>query len=334
VEVTVPQLIIADANMVRRKLTPERCLAAVRQAMIAHDTKKVAMPPRLIAPLIDKSGFLGLMPGSAIEPPIYGAKVVSLHPANPSNGLPTIQGVIVLFDHASGSPIAIVDGAEVTTLRTAAASALATDLLANPTARSHGILGTGVQAASHAHAILSVRPDIEVIRIWGRNTDHTRSIVTELKQQFESVEVIATTAPEAAGCDIVSVVTGATAPILEGNWLNEGAHVNLVGAHNAAHREADTAAIMRADVYVDSAENALLQAGDLLIPINEGTWSADQIVGEIGALARGRLTGRQTPQQITLYKSLGIVPQDLFAAWAVLQAMIEDHDESTSAMFE
>jgi ornithine cyclodeaminase/alanine dehydrogenase-like protein (mu-crystallin family) len=306
---------IIDAAQVRAQLSMRECIAAMADAMAAVTTGTLVAPARIIMPLVDGSGYFALMPGSASEPRVYGAKVVSLHPDNPSRGLPAVQGFVVLFDHDTGTPVVLVDGAEITALRTAAASALATRTLALPTARTLGIFGCGVQAASHLEAIRSVR-DIEEVLVWGRSRDKAQAFV-ERHDTDRDFALRVASARDAAACDIVCVVTGAHEPVIEGAWLCPGSHVNLVGAHSAATREADTALIARASVFVDSLESAFKEAGDILLPIQEGAIDRAHVRGEIGAVLLGQIAGRRSADEITVYKSLGLVAQDLVAAHAV-----------------
>lgn len=306
-------MLIINAAEVRHLLPMEECIDAVETAMIAASSGEVVMPPRLFSPLFDNSGFLGLMPGSASHPAVYGAKLVSLHPANPAKGLPAIQGFVVLFDHATGTPVALIEGAEVTAMRTAAASGLATKLLSRPEARSHGIMGAGVQAITHIDAVNAVRP-IDKIVIWGRSLEKAEALAAaETKRTGRAVRASADPR-DIAACDIISCVTGSATPILKGEWLAPGAHVNLVGSHTPNAREADSMLMKSAAIYVDLMAAALKEAGDILIPIGEGLFTQDHIIGEIGMLAMKKIPGRTTSDQITVYKSLGIVAQDLYAA--------------------
>ncbi len=308
-----------NSEAVRRHLTFERCISAVRDAMVAVSNKTIDMPSRLVSPLVDQSGFLALMPGSASDPQVYGVKVLSLHPANPAAGLPTIQGFVILFDHKSGTPVAIIDGAEVTAIRTAAASGLATELLARKDAKTHAVIGTGVQARSHIEAILAARPEIEATMIWGRDPAKADAVAREISGKTgHNVRAVARV-EEAAGADIISMVTGATEPVLEGKWLRPGTHVNLVGPHKATEREADSETLLRSRVFVDSFDSAMREAGDILIPINEGVYSADRIIGEIGNVVQSKIQGRLSEADITLYKSLGLVAQDIYAAFELLK---------------
>lgn len=306
---------LIDAARVRELMTMADCIDAMAEAMAAASSGRIATPPRIIMPLIDKTGYFGVMPGSSAEPRVYGAKIVSLHPGNPARGLPAIQGFVALFDHDTGRPVALVDGAEITGMRTAAASGLATRLLARPDASTAGIFGTGVQAATHLEAMLAVRP-IRSVLVWGRTRSKVEAFARAQAERHE-VPVRAAAAEEAAACDVVCTVTGAPEPVVRGAWVADGAHVNLVGAHSPTTREADTALVARARVYVDSMESTLNEGGDLLIPMREGAIGRDHIVGEIGQLVLGRIEGRRSPREVTLYNSLGVVGQDLVAAHLV-----------------
>ncbi|MDJ0653122.1 MAG: ornithine cyclodeaminase family protein [Xanthomonadales bacterium] len=321
---------IINASQVRELLPMDECIDAMDQAMRAVSAGEVSIPPRIIMPLHGTAGFLGAMPGSAGSPRIDGAKLISQHAGNPARGLPAIQGFVALFDPDNGTPRALVDGAEITGIRTAAASGLATRLLARSDARSHGILGTGVQAVTHIDAIAASR-DIEETLIWGRDFSKARSLA---HQQAERTgrKYRAVDSPElAAGCDIVTTVTAAAEPILMGAWIHQGTHVNLVGAHSPDSREADSELMATAFVYCDLTESLFNESGDVLIPLNEGRMDRSQIRGEIGSLAAGDIPGRQNPDEITVYKSLGITAQDLFAAQLVLEkALARDVGEEVT----
>jgi len=297
----------------------QQCIEIMESAMLAVSSGSVSIPPRTFVPLTDPDNHLGLMPGSASELPAYGAKVISLHPGNSARELPVIQGFVALFDSETGTPVAIIDGATVTAVRTAAASGLATRVLARENASSHGVLGTGVQAATHIEAIACVR-DIGTVRVWGRDSEKARSFADKQSRR-SGLEVVAVeSAAEAASCDIVSAVTSAPEPVLEGARIAPGAHVSLVGAHTPTTRESDSETIARSSIYVDLLASARAEAGDILIPVAEGRIRWRDVVGEIGQVLAGEIAGRVNDKQITLYKSLGIVAQDLFVANYLFEA--------------
>lgn len=306
-------LTIINAAQVRELLPMDECIDVMVPAMIAASSGTVSIPPRMITPLIDNSGFFALMPGSSADLATYGAKVVSLHPQNPAKGLPAIQGFVTLFDHHSGAPVAIIEGAEVTGIRTAAASGLATRLLAREDATTCAIFGTGVQAVTHIDAMSAVRPLTEVL-IWGRDLSKAEALASEQAERT-GLNIRATDDPQAAaGCDIICTVTGSAEPILKGEWVQPGSHVNLVGAHSLDKREADTDLIAKSAVYTDLMESLRNEGGDVMIPVQEGLIKETHVVGELGQLANGDIAGRQDRQQITVYNSLGVTAQDLYAA--------------------
>ncbi|MEP6158765.1 MAG: ornithine cyclodeaminase family protein [Halieaceae bacterium] len=310
--------------MVRRLLPMNECIEVMEPAMLAASAGTATIPPRQFSAIGDGPELFGMMPGTAPELGSYGAKVISLHPANPGAGLPAIQGFVALFDYHNGAPLALLEGAAITAIRTAAASGLATRELAPPDAASCGIFGTGVQAITHIDAMCAVRP-VSEIRVWAR--DHGKAVDFAAGQaERTGLDVCAVADPaEAAACALLCTVTGASEPILQSNWVQPGSHINLVGAHTLNSREADSALIARSAVYVDLLESAHNEAGDVMIPIHEGLVGPAHIIGEIGQLLAGTISGRREAGQITIYKSLGITAQDLYAADYVYQrALAED----------
>lgn len=313
---------IIDANQVRRLLPMTECIDLMAHAMEAASKGQIAVPKRLVTPLIDDSAQFLLMPGSMLEPRIYGAKLINVHPGNAAHGRPLHQGFVALFDHDTGSPVAIVEGAQITALRTAAASGLATRVLARRDAKTHGVFGAGLQAATHIHAVATVR-SIERVVIWARKLSSAEKLARDLESELEC-EIVASADPAVAGgCDVVTTVTAATEPVVRGAWLRPGAHLNVVGAHTPATREIDDETVANSAIYVDLMQSALSEAGDLLIPIEAGVLHPSAIVGEIGQVLAGEIRGRTHSTQITLYKSLGVVAQDLVAAAHVYQRALE-----------
>jgi len=312
---------ILDAAQIDQLLPLGECIDVMAEAMQAASRGAVAIPQRMAVPLIDGSAAMYLMPGSTLQPPVYGAKLISLHPRNAAQGRPVIQGFVVLFEHDTGVPVALVEGARLTLLRTAAASGLATRTLARADAGSHGIFGAGPQAAVHARAIAAVRKIARVV-IWARNHDKAQALAAELRAELDS-EVVASPDPAVAGaCDVVTTVTASSEPVLQGAWLRPGAHLNLVGAHSPTTRESDDEVARRSRIYVDLLQSALNEAGDLLLPMQAGIIERSAIVAELGQVLSGAAPGRSDDSQITLYKSLGIVAQDLAAAAYVYQQAV------------
>jgi ornithine cyclodeaminase/alanine dehydrogenase-like protein (mu-crystallin family) len=311
-------MIVLDGKQVREFLPMDRCIDAMAAAMQAASGGRFTTPPREMFPL-QGGGIFAVMPGMGRELGVYGAKIASVTPGNSARGLPAIHGIVVLFDYDAGVPISVMDGAEITAIRTAAASGLATRLLAREDARTLGMLGTGVQAVTHLDAMVSVRP-LQSVRVWGRDPASTQRFAQEQAARLR-MEVVAVDEPaEAASCDIVCAVTASPTPIVEGRWVRPGAHVNLVGAHSLRAREADTELIRKSSVYVDLLSSTKSEGGDVMIPIEEGAVTLDHVVGEIGQLLAGDIPGRQDDGAITVYNSVGFVAQDLYAAASVLEA--------------
>jgi ornithine cyclodeaminase len=224
-----------------------------------------------------------------------------------------------LFEAEHGQPVALLDAAEITALRTAAASGAATRLLARAEAADLAILGAGEQASSHLAAMFVVRP-LRRVRVWARDASKAQQFASvEAGKHGLPIEVAASVAQAVEGADIVCTVTKAREPILCGEWLRPGVHLNVVGSSIAASAEIDTPAVVRSRFFVDRRESTLNEAGEFLRALREGAITAQHIQGEIGEVANGSVAGRRSPHDITLYKSLGIAPQDLAAAHYILE---------------
>lgn len=307
------QLLLIDSEHVNALLPMAECIDVMADAMVAVSTGSIHVEPRLKEAFAGGEGAMLLMRAESAQLGVYAIKQISLLPRNAELGKPVIQGVISLFDLASGAPVAVIDGTEITALRTAATSGLATRELARADARSLGVFGTGVQAVSHIAAVRAVRP-IEEIRIWGRDPGKAGQLAGQFNQD-SGIKVQAVIDPAlAAACDILCTVTGSAEPLLKSEWVQPGAHINLVGAHSLDTREADTALVARSSVYVDLLASVWAEAGDIVIPIQEGAIVEDHILGEIGQLLAGEIRGRADAAEVTLYKSLGLAAQDLYAA--------------------
>ncbi len=309
-------LVVLEADQVRALLPMNSCIAAMEVAMQAASRDKAVSPQRQMLPLAG-GGVFAVMPGVDEKLGVYGAKIVGVRPGNAARGLPVIQGLVLLFDYQTGAPLAAMDGAAVTALRTAAASGLATRLLARQDAGTLGMFGTGVQAATHLDAMRAVR-HIREVRVVGIDPGSAQRFAEEQSERT-GIDVRAAQSPQdAARCDIVCTVTTSPTPILEGKWVRPGAHVNLVGAHSLGTREADTELILQSDVYVDLLASMTAEAGDIMIPVQEGAIGLGHVVGEIGQLLAGEVPGRRNEAVVTVYNSVGFAAQDLHAAAAAL----------------
>ena len=304
---------IIDAEAVRARLSYAACIPLVREAMIAFSAGQTRQLLRSVIPLADGHMF-GIMPGALAADGVFGAKLVSVWPENFAAGRPSHQGVVVLFDPATGAPTCVVDAGAITAIRTAAASAVATDALARSDATRLTILGYGEQAEGHLRAMVEVRP-IQEVRIWGRDPERAASFARRMSAEV-GLAVMAARSVEAAvdGADIVCTCTNAAEPILLGRWLEPGVHVNLVGSSIDGPAEVDAELVMMSRYIADSRAGALAQAAEFLRAKAEGCVDDDHIVGEIGEVLASRLAGRERRPQITVYKSLGHIVQDLAAA--------------------
>ncbi len=306
--------LVLDSETVLATLNMPACIDLMAATQAAISRGEIELPLRSMLQVADGAGYFGVMPGEIGSAEVFGAKLVTLFPANPDRGIPAVQGHILLFDRADGTPLALVEASSVTALRTAAASAAATRVLAREDAATLAVLGCGVLAETHLEAMLAVRP-VRDVRIWGRNFDKATAFAqSHADEDGAVVRAVADAAEAVAGADLVCTVTGSHTPILEGDWLSPGAHVNLVGAHNPATREADGKVLERGRVYTEITEFALAEAGDLLLAIEEGHFARTDIVGEIGQAIDGQIPGRSSESEITVYKSLGNTAQDLAAA--------------------
>jgi ornithine cyclodeaminase/alanine dehydrogenase-like protein (mu-crystallin family) len=299
------------------------CIAVMRDALAALARGKALVPLRMVMRMPDGSGFLGVMPGhlsaDGDQRGALGMKAVSVFPGNASRGIDTHQGAVLLFEADTGRLSALLDGATITAIRTAAVSGVATDLLARRDATELAILGAGVQARTHLEAIASIRP-LRKVRVWSRNLDHARSLVAEQEGRYNfGIEAVATAQAAVRGADIVTTVTASPEPVLQRAWLKEGAHVNAVGSSIPTTREIDSATMAAARLFVDRRESALNEAGDLLIPIREGTVKPDHIQAELGQVIIGEDPGRRSAAELTLFKSLGLAVEDVASAAFVAQ---------------
>lgn len=296
-----------DAAEVAARLDHRTCIGLMREAMIALSRGNTRQLLRGILRLDDAGNMLGVMPG-ALDGAGFGAKLVSVYPDAPLGR--THQGVIALFDPATGAPTAIVDAGEVTAIRTACASAAAADALALPGPTTHAILGTGEQAYQHALAIPLVREITQTV-VWGRSPEKARALADRI-----GARVAATPAEAVADAAIVSATTAASEPILFSNDVADGTHINLVGSSHAGPVEIDDALVVRARFVPDHRDGVLAQGAEFLRAKAAGLVGDDHVLREIGAVIAGDVAGRHGPADVTIYKSLGSVVQDLAcAAW-------------------
>jgi ornithine cyclodeaminase len=312
---------VIDRDEVARRLTYEVCIPLVRQAMIAFSKGETRQHLRSIIRLAHGHAF-GIMPGALGENAVFGAKLVSVYPENFAKGRQSHQGVVVLFDPDSGAPVCVVHAGEITAIRTAAASAVATDALARKDAERLAILGYGEQAATHARALTKVR-SIRAVRVWGRSLERSevfcRRMERELNIPFSAAADVEDLVSDA---DIICTVTAAKEPVLKGDWVRPGTHINIVGSSVAGPAEVDSNLVACARFVADSREGVLRQGAEFLKAKQAGVIDDAHIVAEIGQVLAGDIVGRRTDAEITAYKSLGHVVQDLASAWALYRDLL------------
>ncbi|WP_040950849.1 ornithine cyclodeaminase family protein [Gorillibacterium massiliense] len=320
-------MLVINQNEAEELLPMNACISIMEKVLADLSTGQAVQNLRQVLPL-HEAGLIGIMPGYLKGEETAGAKIISVFPDNHKRGLPSHQGIITLFDAATGAVKALVDGRKITAIRTAAVSAAATRLLARENATELAILGSGEQAASHLRAMLLARP-IRRVRVWSPTPEHARAFQQRMSPELEAAAVELAVAADVRtaveGADVICTVTAATEPVLRGEWLKGGAHINAVGACRAADRELDGAAVARSRLYVDRREAALSESGDYLLALAEGAIPESHIIGEIGELLAGHaaIAGRTSDSEITLFKSLGLAVEDLAAAQFIYQEAIQ-----------
>ncbi|MFN7110907.1 MAG: ornithine cyclodeaminase family protein [Brevundimonas sp.] len=312
-----PSLIVLDAAAVRAGLDADRLIPVIRDAMIALSDGRVRQNLRSFIGLGEGRTF-ALMPAAFTDQGLFGAKLVSVFADGA--GRKAHEGVVVLFDGHTGVPVCIADAGEITALRTAAASAVATQVLARPDARTLSILGLGRQAAEHITAIARVRA-LESVRVWGRDFRRAEAFAAEMSART-GLPVSAVPSPRVAAenADILCTVTAAVDPILDGAWVAPGAHVNVVGSSGPSAAEIDSDLVARSRFIVDHAEHVRVHGGEFLRARATGRIGEDHIAAEIGAVLSGAAAGRTRSDEITVYKSLGHAVQDIAAAGLLYSA--------------
>jgi alanine dehydrogenase len=318
----VKVLFVNEAG-VHELLPMATCVALMRGALSTLSRGDVVLPLRSKLGLPDGSGLLGLMPAYLGEPRSFGLKVVSVMPGNHGTPYDSHQGVVMLFGLAHGEPIAILDAAAITAIRTAAASAAATDALAGRDAGDLAMIGSGAQARTHLDAMRAVRT-LRRVRVWSRSAANAERFAREQAARTGlAIEVAATGEHAVRGADLICTTTSSKEPVVNGAWLSPGAHVNAAGACFASNRELDTEAVRRARFFTDCRESCLNEAGDFLIARAEGAITDAHLLGEVGEVFLGRKSGRTSPDDVTVFESLGVGVEDLAAGWEIHRRALE-----------
>lgn len=298
-------------------------IEVVGTAMIAVSAGKANLPLRSIMD-VGAPNRMGIMPGALLpghetRPPCFGIKLLSLFPGNPDAGYSSHEGAYVLFEATHGTAVAMMNAGLLTAIRTAAASAVATRALSRPDSSVLALVGAGEQAEHHLDAMVAVRP-IRRVRVAGRRPEKAETFVRHARERYPTLEI--ETAPDVRaavdGADIVCTVTSSAEPVLLGDWIGAGVHLNVVGASVPSSREIDGDMVAKSSLFVDYRPSTFAQAGEVIEAIEAGRITRDHVLAEIGEVLAGTHPGRTSDSEITLYRSLGIAAQDLASAWHCL----------------
>lgn len=307
-------MLVLSAATLEQVLETESLIRALESAFRDVSSGEAQMPVRLVMRLPEKEARLSAMPAYLPGSKALATKLITAFPTNVARGIPLILGVVVLNDPETGAPLALMDGATITGLRTAAASALSVRLLGRPNAAVLGLVGAGLQAKTHLKALAHVR-ELQEVRVCAQHLESAERFAADANT-WGKARVRAVGSPEEAirGADIVVTATTAAEPIVSGDWLAPGTHICAVGSHAPQRRELDSACVVASSqIVVDTRDGCMAEAGDLLIPIREGVIDPHQLV-ELGEIVLGLKPGRKSDGEVTLYKSVGMAAMDAAAA--------------------
>ena len=311
---------ILSRQDVRQALPMHQAIEAVKRAFAQLSTGQAKVPLRVALDVPRHNGVTLFMPGYLSADDQMAVKIVSVFNDNPSQGLPLIHALVIVVDATTGNPAAVMDGTYLTALRTGAASGAATDLLARPDAHTAAVFGAGAQGRTQLEAVCAVRP-IHQAWVYDVAPRQAAAYAEEMSQRLSlPVRVAEAPAQAVRQADVICTATTATSPVFAAADVRPGTHVNAVGAYTPHMQEVPPETVLRARVVIDQRESSLAEAGDLLIPIERGLMTEDHIYAELGEIAAGSKPGRASPDEITLFKSVGVAVQDVAAASAVLEA--------------
>ncbi len=306
-------------------LNMEDTIEILRQAFQDLALDKAVMPQRTPITAPDYGGLALFMPAYLKGMGAMGAKVVTVYKHNPAKyNIPTVLGTIILLDHKTGAPIALMDGGYLTAMRTGGVAGLATQILAREDAKVHALIGAGGMAPAQAWGVDCAR-EIEKLMLYSIDPPEKMEAFRDSLKEIISSEIIISDDPEQAvgEADIVTLITSSKEPIVRGSWFRPGTHINGIGSHAPTMREIDSETVSRAKVICDLVAACKAEAGDLIIPANQGEWSWDSVHGSLGDVITGRIPARENEREITLFKSVGLAIQDISAAFHVYQKALE-----------
>ena len=317
--------LLLDRATIQGLLDIKEAVDLIEQAFAELDNQTVDMPQRLAMTDAEHSGWTAFMPAHLKAMGALGAKAVTVFRNNPSkHQLPSTLATIVLLDQETGKALSIMDGGYITAMRTGAVSGVATRFMARADVTVAGVLGMGVQARTQLSGICTVRPIKRVVCFSVDPPQHKKAFAGEMAQQLGiEVKVVDSVQQVVEQADVLALATTSAGPIVNGDWLKPGAHINSIGSHTPSARELDTRSIVRSKVVCDLTEACMAEAGDLLIPIQEGAFAWDRVYAELGQVVTGRKNGREDDREITLFKSVGLSIQDIATAHFVYKKALE-----------
>ena len=303
----------------------EECITVMENIFIQLEEDQAFNPLRSAMLIPGENGLLSMMPGYVNKQDIMGIKSVSVYPENANIGLESHQGSVTLFNALNGTPLAIMEAGQITAIRTAAVSGLATRILAKKNSKILAILGSGIQARTHIEAMTTIL-NLEEIRVWSKNKKNAKKLVEEQRKKYAIPFRPFDTVNEAIyNADIICTTTAAVEPILQGNYLMQGVHINAVGSSVRNTRELDGFAIKLSKLYVDKIESTINESGDFLMAKQEGTIDDNHIIGTLGEILTKQKKGRNNINDITLFKSLGLAVEDIATAFFIYDKYVKSN---------
>ena len=323
-----PQLPFLNSDEVSRLLPMCDAIESMREAFTQLVLDEVTLPTRMQLVATSENGTALIMPCYSVKLKVFSLKMATVFLDNPRKSLPLVQSIVSLTCGVTGTPLATMDGASLTAIRTGAASGLATDMLASSEAKTVAIIGAGVQARTQLEAVCCVRTIVDA-RVFSRNIENAERFAQEMTLKLGiPVRSVKDSTEAVRGAEIICTATPSKTPVFDDVDVYEGAHINAAGSFSPDMIEIPASTVCRSRVFVDHVESALAESGDLIAPLRAGMVDKSHFASELGALALGTIRGRLTPREITLFKSVGIAVQDLFAAVRVLEnAKSESREE-------
>lgn len=309
------KLLVLNQEDVRRALPMSEAIEGMKQAFAQLSAGDASVPQRTQLPVAQHNGISIFMPAYLADSDALAVKIVSVFPHNVRQDLPSIHGIVVALDSRTGIPVALLEGGSLTAIRTGAGSGAATDILARKDASVAAIIGSGVQARTQLEAVCTAR-SISNVRVYSPHAAHARAFAEEMGGRSpipHDIEVSDSADDAVRGADIVCTATSSTTPVFSGSALAPGCHINAVGSFRTDMQEVDVETVRRSLVVVDSREAVREEAGDLMVPIEQGLLTFEHIYAELGEIVTGKRPGRIDAEQITFFKSVGVAVQDAIA---------------------